>query len=225
MNKKYSTLLIDLDDTLLDFGKSEDYAITRLMTDYGIPATEENKRMYSELNKRLWKSLEKGEITRAELWSIRFVEFFRMTGVDADGVAANSQFMYYIAQSSFVVDGAVETCAELHKDYKIYIITNGSKKSQRGRLTDSPLTAFFDGIFISEEIGFNKPSAEYFDYVFSHIEEKDKSKVLVIGDSLSSDIAGAVNYGIDSCWLNKGEKQKNSATYEISNITELLNIL
>lgn len=225
MNKKYSTLLIDLDDTLLDFGKAEDCAITRLMEDYGIPVTDENKRLYVELNKSLWKALEKGELTRQELWEIRFVEFFKAMGVEADGKKANSEFMDYISQGSFIIDGALETCEKLHKSYRMYIITNGSKKSQRGRLTNSPILKHFDGVFISEEIGHNKPSKEYFDYVFSQIEEQDRSRVLVIGDSLSSDIAGAVNYGLDSCWLCRGEEKENSADCIIYDIRQLSDIL
>ena len=225
MNKKYSTLLIDLDDTLLDFGKAEDSAITRLMQAYGIPVTEENKKCYVQLNKSLWKALERGELTRQELWRIRFIEFFKAMGVEADGEKANSEFMEYISQGSFIVDGALETCEKLHGSYKMYIITNGSKKSQRGRLTNSPILKYFDGVFISEEIGANKPSKEYFDFVFSHIDEKDRSRILVIGDSLSSDIAGAVNCGLDSCWLCRGDEKESPADYIIYDIRQLSDIL
>lgn len=225
MNKKYSTLLIDLDDTLLDFGKAEDSAITRLMQAYGIPVTEENKKCYVQLNKSLWKALERGELTRQELWRIRFIEFFKAMGVEADGEKANSEFMEYISQGGFIVDGALETCEKLHESYKMYIITNGSKKSQRGRLTNSPILKYFDGVFISEEIGANKPSKEYFDFVFAHIDENDRSRILVVGDSLSSDIAGAVNCGLDSCWLCRGDEKESPADYIIYDIRQLSDIL
>lgn len=225
MNKKYSTLLFDLDDTLLDFGKAEDNAISKLFDYYSIPCTEENKQLYINHNKSLWKALEKKEITRKQLFEARFTELFRMLGVDADGLKANSEFISYIAQGSFLIDGALEVCEKLHKDYKIYIITNGAIKAQRGRLNGSPLMQYCDGVFISEEIGFVKPEKAYFDFVFSVIDEKDKSKVLVIGDSLTSDIKGAVDYGLDSCWLKGDSEAESPATFSIRKITELPSIL
>ncbi|MCQ2485628.1 MAG: YjjG family noncanonical pyrimidine nucleotidase [Clostridia bacterium] len=225
MNKKYSTLLFDLDDTLLDFGKSEDNAITKVFESYNIPCTPENKQLYSDHNKSLWKAFERGEITREQLFKVRFTELFRMMNIDADGIKANSEFVSYIAQDSYLIDGALEVCEKLHREYKMYLITNGAVKAQRGRLKDSPLTQYFDGIFISEEIGFVKPQREFFDCVFSKIEETDKSKVLVIGDSLTSDIKGAVDYGIDSCWVRWNSKAENPATFSIGNITEILSVL
>lgn len=225
MNKKYTTLLFDLDDTLMDFGKAEDNAINILLQSYDVPISDENKQIYIELNKSLWKALEKGEITREQLWAKRFTEYFKILGIEADGVKANFEFMSYIAQGSFMIDGALETCRALHMDYKIYIITNGSKMAQQGRLTKSPLLEYIDGVFISEEIGFVKPEKGFFDYVFSVIDEKDKAKVLVIGDSLSSDIEGAVSYGLDSCWLNRGEEKENNATFQIKYISQITDIL
>lgn len=225
MNKKYTTLLFDLDDTLLDFGKAEDNAITKIFERYGIPLTDENKRRYVEFNKSLWKALEREEITREQLFAVRFTEFFRIMGVEADGVKANAEFISYIAEGSFIIDGALETCRKLQENYKMYLITNGSKKAQRGRLKGSPLTECFDGIFISEEIGFVKPKKEFFDYVFAHIDEKNKSKVLVIGDSLTSDIKGAADYGIDSCHVSPEPCSCSAATYHIKKITELTDII
>lgn len=222
---KYSTLLFDLDETLMDFKKAEDNAISLLLDKYGVSPTRENKTLYSKINKSKWNSLEKGEITRSRLFVSRFEEFFDVLGIVADAVKANDEYLSFMAQGRFVFDGAEDVCRELSKDYKMYIITNGSKKAQDGRLKDLPLTDYFDGIFISEEIGFDKPYAEYFDYVFAHIDEKDKSKCLVIGDSLTSDIAGAVNYGIDSCWLNRGEYRQSPATYQIRGLDELFCIL
>lgn len=223
---KYTTLLFDLDDTLLDFGRAEDNAINRLFAKYGIPATEENKRTYVELNRAKWRALEKKEITRDELFRTRFTEYFSLMGIEADGIKANDEFISYIAGGSFIIDGALKTCRELHKNYKMYIITNGSKRAQRGRLTDSPLMSCFDGVFISEEIGFVKPEKGFFDYVLSEIDEKDRKRIMVIGDSLNSDIAGAVSSGLDSCWINRsGEMKKSDATYEIRGIDGLLQIL
>ncbi|MEE0981138.1 MAG: HAD-IA family hydrolase, partial [Acutalibacteraceae bacterium] len=143
----------------------------------------------------------------------------------ADGAKANADYMHFLSQGRFVIDGAEDICRELRKSYSMYIITNGAKIVQQGRLTDLPLMQYFDGVFISEEVGFDKPKKEYFDHVFLNIPEKDKSKCLVIGDSLSSDILGAVNYGIDCCWISEKTSSEIKPTYQISTLKELLNIL
>jgi 2-haloacid dehalogenase len=222
---KYTTLLFDLDDTLMDFGKSEEYAIERLLEKYSIEVTEPNKRLYSAINKSKWTALEKGEITRKELFITRFPDYFKALGVEADGAQANADYMNFLSQGRFVIDGAEEICRELKKKFSMYIITNGAKIVQQGRLKDLPLLQNFDGVFISEDVGFDKPKKEYFDHVFANISEKDKSKVLVIGDSLNSDIAGAVNYGLDSCWINRREDRSSDATYTVKNLDELYRLL
>lgn len=222
---KYTTLLFDLDDTLMDFHKAEEYAIERLLEKYSIAVTQDNKKLYSLTNKAKWTALEKGEITRKELFATRFPDFFKALGVVADGAQANADYMNFLSQGRFVIDGAEDICRELSTKYSMYIITNGAKIVQQGRLTNLPLMKYFDGVFISEEIGFDKPKKEYFDHVFANIPEKDKSKVLVIGDSLSSDIKGAVNYGIDCCWINRGEDRETDATYIIKKLNELLIML
>lgn len=222
---KYTTLLFDLDDTLLDFGKAEDNAITLLLEKYGLPASEENKRLYSGINQSKWDALAKGEITRKELFATRFPDYFAALGVDIDGDTANAEYISLLGQGHFLLDGALETCRQLSERYSMYIITNGAKKAQEGRLNGSPLMQYFDGVFISEEIGFDKPKKEYFDFVYSHIPEKDKSKTLVIGDSLASDIAGAVGYGVDCCWVNRGEEKPTKANYTVKKVADLLLIL
>ncbi len=222
---KYTTLLFDLDDTLLDFKKAEQNAIKKLFEKYNISATDENIGLYVSMNKLKWTALEKGEITRRELFETRFFDFFSALGVEADGIKANDEYIGFLSEGSYIIDGALEVCRELHKRYKMYIITNGAQKAQRGRLANSPLLQYFDGVFVSEIIGYDKPKKEYFDYVFTHIDVTDRSEVLVIGDSLYSDIAGAAGYGLDSCWLNKGEKTESAATYQIKSLEELFNFL
>ena len=222
---KYTTLLFDLDDTLMDFHKAEEYAIEQLLEKYSIEVTEENKKLYSMTNQSKWKALEKGEITRKELFATRFPDFFKALGIVADGAQANADYMQFLSQGRFVIVGAEDICRELSKTYSMFIVTNGAKIVQQGRLTDLPLMQYFDGVFISEDIGFDKPKKEYFDHVFANIPEKDKSKCLVIGDSLSSDIKGAVDYGIDCCWINRGEERESDATYTVKSLNELLIML
>lgn len=223
---KYTTLLLDLDETLFDFAKSERYAIDRLMEKYGIPVSDENRKLYSEINASKWRKLEMGEITRPQLFRERFEDFFGKTHVEADAAEANIAYMQFLSQASFILDGALEVCEKLSKKYALYLVTNGTKIVQNGRLNGSPIMKFIKDVFISEEIGFNKPQKEYFDYVLEHIGERDKSKILVVGDSLSSDIAGAMNSGLDSCWVNRNNQKTDVVpTYTICDITELLNIL
>lgn len=223
---KYTTLLLDLDETLFDFSKSEKIAIDKLMEKYNIPVTEENRRLYSKINDEKWKKLERGELTRPQLFRERFDDFLKKTGVTADTDEANLSYMQFLSQASFILDGALETCKKLSENYSLYLVTNGTKIVQKRRLSGSPIMKYIKDVFISEEIGFNKPQKEYFDYVLEHIEEKDKTKILVVGDSLSSDIAGAENSGLDSCWVNrKNQKTVSDATYTISCITEIFDIL
>lgn len=223
---KYTTLLFDLDETLFDFSKSEKFAIDKLMEKYNIPVTEENRRLYSKINDEKWKKLERGEVTRAELGKERFDDFFTALGVAADAVEANRSYMNFLSQASFILDGALETCRTLSEKYSLYLITNGASVVQHGRLGGSPIMKYIKEAFISEDLGFNKPQKEYFNYVLEHIEEKDRTKTLVVGDSLSSDIAGAINSGLDSCWVNRKKADVDSgATYTIGYVTELTKIL
>lgn len=223
---KYTTLLIDLDDTLFDFKKSEETAIDRLMESYGIPVTQENRELYSAINDSKWKLLEKGKITRAKLSTERFADFFEKVEVNADPTKADMAYKSFLAKTHFPFEGAIEACAELSKNYSLFIITNGASRVQKGRLSNSPIMKYVKDVFISEDIGFNKPSKGYFDYVLEHIEEKDKSKILVVGDSLSSDIAGAKNSGLDACWVNRNSSDiSGDLALEIKSVTELVEIL
>jgi 2-haloacid dehalogenase len=221
---KYSTILFDLDDTLLDFGKAEERAVKLLMEKYNIPPTKENRELYIKMNKAKWAALEKHEITRDDLFSKRFTEYFEAVGIVADGIKANDEYITFLSEGHFLIEGALEVCEELSKECQLYIITNGAKKAQYGRLTGSPLMKYIKDVFISEEIGADKPDKEFFSYVLERIPEKDIRKIIIVGDSLYSDIAGGINSGIDTCWLNRGEHIKNGANFEISDISQLKKI-
>lgn len=222
---KYTTLLLDLDETIFDFKKTEYIAIKKLMKSFDIEPTDENVKLYSGINDEKWHMLERKEITREQLFVSRFEDFFKRLNVNADAVKANEEYIGYVAQGGYILDGAIETCEKLSKEYKLYIITNGSKRSQTGRLSNSPILEYIENVFISEDIGHNKPSKEYFDYVLSHIDEKDKSKILVVGDSLQSDIKGAVNSGLDSCWINRKGEKSDAPAYELKSINDIFEIL
>lgn len=231
MEKKYTTLLFDADNTLLDFDKAERCALEKVMTDYNLSITEENCRKYSEINDALWKQFEKGEIEKDVIKSTRFRKFFEFLGVrkEFDSNEVNNRYLSYLREGSYTIPGAIELCRELtSRGYILYIITNGIAATQALRLQKSGLLPYIKDIFVSEEIGFQKPKKEYFDYVFEHTTEKDKSKILLIGDSLSSDIKGAQNVGLDYIWYNhrKTEIPEDiEKTAVIEDITELLNRL
>ncbi len=227
MNKRYSTILFDADNTLLDFDKSERMSLIKTMEHYAVPVTEENIQAYVKINVALWKQIEKKEITKPELKKIRFRSFFESIGhkTEADALAVNEYYLGNLSNCGYTLDGAEELCHKLkNAGYKLYIITNGIAKAQAQRLSKSGLTDYIDKVFVSESIGYPKPMKEFFDYVLENIEEQDKSKVVVVGDSLSSDIKGAENAQLDCVWLNPESSALPDgyrADYIISSLKEL----
>lgn len=202
--KKYTTILFDADDTLLDFGKDETQALTVILEKYGIEKSEENIKAYKEINVSLWKALERGEIDKPTLKKIRFSLFFEKIGfvTEEDHFRINEEYLGNLSNGGNLLQGAKELVEKLKNEgYDLYIVTNGIENTQRRRLTKAGILPYFTEVFVSEAIGHQKPKKEYFDYVLSHIKEKDIGRVLLIGDSLTSDIKGAVDAGITCAWL------------------------
>ena len=219
---KYTTILFDSDDTLLDFKASERQAIYRAFEAAGLPFDEEIRSVYSEINHGLWKALERGETTTDELLRERFRRLFEHYGYDHDPKAMNDLYFRCLSETAFTMDGAREMLEYLYGRYELDIITNGVGYIQTARLDNADIRKYIKHLFISGEIGAAKPDKAFFDYVLSHIDEKDRSKILVIGDSLTSDIKGALNSGLDCVYIGSAE---NEATYSVSSITELKKIL
>lgn len=220
--KKYTTLLFDADDTLLDFHKDERQALEKTMKHYGVPITEENIKIYSDINQGMWKQLERGEITKPELKRTRFKKFFEAIGFECDEepLTVNEHYLSLLGEGGNTLEGAVETVKKLYEDgYELYIITNGIAATQAKRLNRSGLLPYINEVFVSETIGYQKPRKEYFDAVLDNIKEKEKEKILVIGDSLTSDIQGAMNAGLPCCWLNRYGKEL-SENYEVDFVIE-----
>ena len=231
MTEKYTTVLFDADNTLLDFDKDEDCALRRVMELYGVPVTKENICVYTEINQGLWKALERGEITKPELKRIRFRRFFDTIGfqTDADAFEVNEKYLSLLGEGGNTLTGAADLCRELReRGYDLYIVTNGIEKTQKSRLARSGLLPFFTEIFVSETIGHQKPKREYFDYVLSHIGEKDRKRVILVGDSLTSDIKGANEADLTCVWLNlKGQElpEEYEPDYVITDVREVKGIL
>ena len=225
---KYSFLLFDADHTLFDFNKSEYLALKSALEELGCPSTDAHIERYSDINVKYWKMLERGEIDKISLKLARFVEFGREFGFEDKAEALSDLYMENLAHESHLFDGALELVAKLSESYRLFIITNGVKSTQDGRFGVSPITKYFEKIFISEVVGAEKPSIEFFDAVADGIEGFDKSRALVIGDSLSSDIKGAINSKIDCIWYNPMKKSAPECwdiTYTVSNFDEILDIL
>lgn len=225
---KYETIIFDIDDTLFDFGISEKNAFRKAFEEFGMPsAAEEYRPKYKEISKPLWLDLEKGLITLPELGTDRFRRLFLNYNLEMDPNRFNSVYLDYLGKEVHLVPGAVELCSSL-AGCRLAVITNGFGEVQKSRISGSPLSGAFEEIIVSEEAGFQKPEKEIFDYAFSKLGLYDKTKVLMVGDSLSSDITGGVHYGIDTCWFNPNSKENNldiEPTYEIRELTDLLRIV
>ena len=223
----YTTLYFDLDNTLLDFFAAERNAIRKLLTAFGIEPKPEYIALYSKINIKTWAKFERGEIKREEIFESRFIEFTNAISAKVDTAKMSSDYFALLAEGHDCLPGSKEVLEYLkQKGYTVCATTNGVSKTQHKRIAESGLSDYFDYVFISEDTGHKKPEKAYFDYVIAHTPEKDTKKILVIGDSQTSDILGGINAGIDTCWLNpEKETAAYPPTYEIKNIIELKSIL
>ena len=224
---KYTTLLLDNDDTLMDFGAAERGAIKKTLVENGLPYSEQLRVSYSAINDSLWKRLEKGEIKREQIFTERFRIFRETHGFSFSVEKVAADYMKNLELGHTLMPGALEVITDLSEKCDLYIVTNGHSHTQNKRIDDSGIRRYFRGVFISEDIGFQKPQEGYFLHVFKNIREKDKDKILLVGDSLSSDIAGGQAAGIDTCWFNHKEYEKGAVTptYEIKTLKELYNCI
>lgn len=225
---RYTTILFDADATLFDFKRSEHDAVKDCLAFAGLPTTDEVIQRYSEINDGYWKKLERGEVTKAELFTARWKDLLEYYGFDLDPQRIADLYPSRLAERGYLMDGAEEICQALYGKVKMYIVTNGFATVQHGRFDNSPLRKYFDGMFISEELGAEKPSIAYFEAVFSKIPAFDKEKAIIIGDSLTSDIKGGINAGIDTCWYNptgKSAPEGIAITYVISKLSEIEKIV
>lgn len=227
MNKKYTTIYFDLDNTILDFTATEHNAIAQLLKLHNLPLSDEIISSYSKINQSWWERFERGEIKKNEIFAGRFKTFLEVHNLTGDPEKMSKDYFGLLAAGHDVMAGAEEVLKYVkEKGYTVCITTNGVSITQYRRIDECGLKQYFDYVFVSEDAGHQKPEREYFDYVMSNSVEKDKSKIIVIGDSQSSDILGAINFGVDSCWLNaSGTKGKNVPTYEIKAILQIKEIL
>ena len=225
----YKFLLFDLDHTLLDFDDAEDVALTQLLKEEGVTDIQAYKDYYVPMNKALWKDLELKKITKQELVNTRFSKLFVHFGIEKDGTYLANRYQFYLAQQGQVFSGAMELLDNLiDRGYELYAATNGINAIQTGRLAQSGLAPYFNQVFISEQLQTQKPDALFYERIGQQITGFDKEKALMIGDSLTADIQGGNNAGIDTIWYNPNHlvnKTGAQPTYEVHSYQALLETL
>lgn len=221
---KFECLLIDLDDTILDFHKAERIALENTLRHFGVDPTQETVSLYKQINQDHWRKLEQGELTRKQVNEGRFEVLFRQLGKQVDGERCAAYYLSQLALTHDYLPGAENAVIALSKKYRLFIASNGNASVQFPRLAASGLEQYVEKAFISEALGENKPSKAYFDLCFAQIPGFDPEKAIMVGDSLTSDIRGGINAGIRTCWFNPAHKVNTSGIqpdYEIEALDQL----
>lgn len=225
----YSLILLDADDTLFDYDRAERFALETVLSYYRHTGSfEEILATYRHINGRLWKELEKGTITKDELRTDRFSRLFAAHDLHYDVPGFSERYLGQLAQGSFLIPGAEELCARLGESRTLIIVTNGIRDVQIPRIQGSPLHPYIQDIVVSEEVGANKPDPRIFEYALRKAGHTDKKSVLMVGDSLTSDIRGGNTFGIDTCWFNPGNTINTgdiAPTYQIGALSELVELV
>jgi len=224
----YPYLLFDADNTLFDFDRANRGAFHAVCQAMDLPESDEHFALYEQCNNALWTAFDRGECTKDYLVIERFRRFLAQLGIKRDPERCNEVHLRALAGSSFLFPHAEEVCRDLSSTHRLYLVTNAVAAVQHSRLRRSAILPYISGAFISEEAGAAKPEVAYFDYVFTHIDGISRDNCLLIGDSLSSDIRGANNYGIPCCWYNpKGTPRPDGLRidYEIWDLRQLYDIV
>jgi YjjG family noncanonical pyrimidine nucleotidase len=225
---KYKCLLFDADGTLFDYDNAEFTALKTAFDEFGKKCSAACHLKYNQINNALFKDLEKGLITSSELRIKRFEILFSEFDISLDPEAFSRKYLICLSENTTLLPGALDTVRALHEKFKMFIVTNGIGGVQRPRFNRSDIRPYFIDILISDEIGVAKPAREYFDVIFKMMGDPNTDEVLIIGDSLTSDMTGGINYGIDTCWFNPSRKRNENnleVTYEIDMLEQILEIV
>ncbi len=221
-------VLLDLDNTILDFNTAECTALCRTFEMLRVPYDEEMLSRYHVINIRHWEMLEDGILTREEVLVRRFEELYRERGIQCDAVQTRQLYESLLAEGHWFMPGAEEMLKELCGPYRLFICSNGTKSVQAGRMKSAGIAPYFEKVFISEEIGWDKPGKEYFECCFQQIEDFDRNRAIMVGDSLTSDIRGGLNAGVLTCWYNPGHAANPGVIvpdFEITALSDLKPLL
>jgi 2-haloacid dehalogenase len=222
---RYRWILFDADDTLFDFGRAEAGALAGAFERSGIAFDPAWLPVYTRINRGVWQDLELGRITPDALRTRRFELLFEALGLELAAEPFSAAYLAALARQPHLVDGAEAVVRALHGRHGIAVITNGLREVQRPRLERSAIADLVAHLIVSEEVGAAKPEAAIFDAAFRLMGDPGREEVLLVGDSLSSDIAGGNGYGIDTCWFNPAGRPRDggpASTYEIRRLEELL---
>ncbi|WP_215189265.1 YjjG family noncanonical pyrimidine nucleotidase [Exiguobacterium sp. s6] len=224
--KRYEAILFDVDDTLLDFKQSEHVALEQLLAAHNVRMTDELKQQYVMINNGLWRAFERGEVGREDVLMGRHTQLFDTLGITIDAHEVEQRYRDHLHAGVHIIDGALELVRTLSEQYPLYIVTNGVTETQFKRLEASGLLPYFQDVFVSDATGSQKPMKPFFDYVFDRVPNVAPERGLIVGDSLTADIAGGRMYGLDTCWYNPHEIAATvETTYEIQDLHELKSIL
>lgn len=225
---KYDIILIDLDETIFDFKMAEKMALGKTIKAFGLEPTEEVISRYHVINRGLWRQLEEGTVTHQQVLEDRFGNLFAAFGKAVDKAACGAAYGDGLGERHYWLPGAEEALEKLQGKYRLFIASNGTASVQRRRMDSADLYRFFEDIFISQEIGADKPDPAFFEGCFAKISDFDKSRVMIVGDRLTSDIAGGNNAGIATCWVNAHGEPRNPqihVDYEIKSLADLPELL
>lgn len=220
-------IFFDLDDTLFDFKKAERIALAEALEEFGVQPTDKILSRYSEINISQWKLMELGKLTRDEVKVKRYRLLFDELGIDLQPEKVTALYEKKLGIGHYFIDGAEEIIKSLFGKYRLYIVSNGATKVQESRIADSGITKYFENIFISQDIGYDKPDIRFFEHCFGSIDGFSKDKAIIVGDSLSSDIQGGINAGIKTVWFNPHNNISDTVKpdFEITSLKELFKIL
>ncbi len=220
-------VLIDIDDTIIDFYKSSEDSLRKMFAIKGYPFKEDTMEIYHRVNAPLWRRVTEGEMTVDELRKIRFNEIFKALGIEGDGVEFEEMYREHLTQTAFLMPYAEQILKYLKPKYKVYAASNAYYNQQYNRLKLAGVLDLFDGIFTSHEIGVEKPRPEFFEHCIKELGNPDASEVIMIGDNLAADVVGAKNVGISGIWYNfrNRSSEGKSADYTVKSLLEIKNIL
>ncbi|MGD2077627.1 MAG: YjjG family noncanonical pyrimidine nucleotidase [Chloroflexota bacterium] len=224
----YSVILFDADGTLFDYDRAETWALTETFAQYGLRFEPAYSQVYRQVNDPLWDAFEQGTMTQDRLKVLRFELLFENLGFVVDAGSFSDAYSRQLGKATFLVDGASDLIAALSGRHRLLLLTNGLTDVQRPRFTASTIGRYFEDWVISEEVGVAKPDPRIFDIAFARLGQPARQEVLIVGDSLTSDMAGGFAYGIDTCWYNPTGRQADASlpvTYEIQNLAQLVDIL
>lgn len=225
----YTTVLFDLDDTLIDFSGNEYIALDEAMTKHGIQLTDEWFTLYKMINRELWDNFEKGLFTKKEILSLRFDLFFAQTGTTGDASQLNHDYLIAMGRHAKKNEGAFEVLEALSgAGLRVALVTNGAEMAQKIKLAVTDLDKYFKDIYISDVTGYAKPDRRFFEFVEAAMGGFGDQETMIVGDGLGSDILGGRDYGLTTCWFNPNGKDNPTdilPDYEIDALGGLLMVL